>query len=166
MRVAIVGNSGSGKSTLARRLVGNSGNPVLDLDTIAWEPDQITVPRAAESAHADLRNFCSSNEQWVVEGCYADLVEAALAFGAHLIVLEPGLERCISNCRARPWESHKFSSKQEQDRRLSYLLEWVEEYYSRDDDMSLAAHRMIFERYAGPKQWLSEMPGVEFALSA
>lgn len=165
MRVAIVGNSGSGKSTLAHRLVANSSIPMLDLDTIAWEPDQVAVPRVAESAHADLRNFCNSNEQWIVEGCYAGLVEAALSFDAHLIVLEPGLKQCISNCRARPWEPHKYSSKEEQDRKLSYLLNWVQEYYSRDGDMSLSAHRVIFERYEGPKEWLSEMPGLEFALS-
>lgn len=157
MRIVIVGNSGSGKSTLAGRLAADSGTPVLDLDTVAWEPGKIAVPRAPDEAMADVRGFCHSNQHWIVEGCYASLAEVALEFGPGLFVLDPGLEQCISNCRSRPWEPHKYSSKEEQDKHLAFLLEWVAEYYSRNDDMSLAAHKRVFERYDGSKQWLSSL---------
>jgi len=157
MRIAIVGNSGSGKSTLAARLAGDTEILVLDLDTVAWEPKKIAVPRAAGEAAADVRTFCNANEHWIVEGCYASLIESALEFEPQLLVLEPGLEQCLSNCRARPWEPHKYASKEEQDEHLAFLLEWVAEYYSRDDDMSLAAHQRVFEGYDGPKQWLSSL---------
>lgn len=157
MRIAIVGNSGSGKSTLAGRLAADSGIPVLDLDTVAWEPGKIAVPRTPDEAKADVSRFCQSNDHWIVEGCYASLVETALEYGPKLLVLDPGLEQCVSNCQARPWESHKYSSKAEQDKHLAFLLEWVSEYYSRDDDMSLAAHKSVFGRYDGPKQWLSSL---------
>jgi len=152
MRVAILGNSGSGKTTLARRLSERGDVALLDLDTVAWEPGKAVVARSPELASADVRAFCNANASWVVEGCYATLVKAALEFSPRLIFLNPGEARCIANCRARPWEPHKYTSKQEQDERLSFLLSWVSEYYRRDGDLSLAGHRQCFDEYAGPKE--------------
>lgn len=162
-RVAIVGNSGSGKTTLAERLRDDQQAPILDLDTVAWEPNQIAVPRPIEQAREDVREFCQSDERWIVEGCYAGLIETALEFEPVLLVLDPGLEQCLENCRSRPWEPHKYSSKEEQDKGLAYLLHWVEEYYSRKGDMSLEAHKLVFERYCGPKAWLSELSHPDLA---
>lgn len=162
MRIAIVGNSGSGKTTLARQLNVGNRTSVLDLDTIAWEPNQTAVARPTEAARADVRAFCKSQESWIIEGCYAGLIETSLEFSPHLLVLDPGVEQCFTNCMSRPWEPHKFASKKEQDDKRSFLLDWVEAYYSRDDDMSLIAHKVLFQAYTGPKQWLSELPGSEF----
>lgn len=154
MRIAIAGNSGSGKSTLSRRLAAEANFPILDLDTVTWEPGQIAVPRDPGEAAADVGNFCNANEDWIVEGCYASLIAAALEFGPQLLVLDPGVDQCIENCRSRPWEPHKYSSKEEQDEHLAFLLRWVAEYYSRADDMSLSAHKRVYESYGGAKQWL------------
>lgn len=154
MRIAILGNSGSGKSTLAQRLADNVGAAVLDLDTVAWEPGKIAVPRDPAAAAADVQAFCASHRTWVVEGCYAGLVAATFTFTPKLIFLDPGLEQCLANCRARPWEPHKYASKDEQDERLAFLLQWVADYYTRDGDLSLAGHRALFDAYAGPKQHL------------
>src|SRR4051812_33820196 len=134
MRVAIIGNSGSGKSTLAGQLSAGHMAHILDLDTIAWEPAQIVVRRELNLALSDLRTFCESREHWTVEGCYGNLIEASLAYGPELIFLNPGLEQCLLNCRARPWEEHKYPSKQEQDSKLAFLLQWVTGYYTRDGD--------------------------------
>ncbi len=155
MRIAVLGNSGSGKSTLARSLAERSGAPVLDLDTVAWEPGQIAVARSPEAAQSDVRAFCSSHEQWVLEGCYASLVNVALEFSPRLLFLNPGEEQCLANCRSRPWESHKYASKQEQDERLSFLLSWVSEYYRREGEMSLAGHSACFDAYSGAKEELT-----------
>jgi adenylate kinase family enzyme len=150
VRVAIVGNSGSGKSTLARRLAGE-GVPVLDLDTIAWEPGQIAVARAAEDAAADVERFCAQ-DSWIVEGCYGDLIECALAWRPELVFVNPGEEACVRNCRARPWEPHKYGSREEQDARLEFLIGWVTDYYRRDGEMSYARHRALYDAYDGPKR--------------
>ena len=158
IRIAIVGNSGSGKSTLAHSLTAGETIPILDLDTVAWEPNRIAIPRPPGAAISDVREFCQAHEHWVVEGCYSSLITATLGFEPYLLVLDPGLEQCSANCRARPWEPHKYQSKEEQDSKLAFLLEWVEEYYTREDDMSLAAHEKLFQEYDGPKRWLSEMP--------
>lgn len=157
MRVAIAGNSGSGKSTLAGRLSAAADLPVLDLDTVAWEPGQIAVARDPGDAAAAVCTFCESNEDWIVEGCYASLIAAALQFTPQLIVLDPGADQCTANCRSRPWEPHKYASKSQQDAHLEFLLDWVSNYYSRDDDMSLLAHKRVYQEYDGPKQWLTTL---------
>lgn len=151
MRIAVLGNSGSGKSTLAKWFVERAGAAVLDLDTVAWEPNKIAVPRDASAARADVEAFCRRHEHWVIEGCYAGLVSASLALSPTLVFLNPGVDRCVENCTERPWEPHKYASKEEQDQRLAFLLAWVRDYYTRDGDMSLAAHRACFDAYTGRK---------------
>jgi len=151
MRIAILGNSGSGKSTLARELAAGV-TPTLDLDTIVWEPGQIAVARPQDRVDSDLDAFCESNASWIVEGCYGRLAERALRFRPELIFVNPGEEACLRHCRSRPWEPHKYASKAEQDEKLAFLLAWVSDYYKRDDDMSLARHRAIFDGYDGPKR--------------
>ncbi len=161
MRIAILGNSGSGKSTLARWLAGRAGAALLDLDTVAWEPGQVAVPRSPEAAQADVRAFCEGHPHWVVEGCYAGLIGVALAQRPLLLFLNPGEAQCVANCQARPWEPHKYASKAEQDERLAFLLAWVRDYTTRSGDMSLAGHRACFAAYAGPKAELGAQPVLE-----
>lgn len=156
MRIVIFGNSGSGKSTAARELARQSNIPVLDLDTIVWEPNRIAVRRPSEAIHNDLRTFCTGHEHWIVEGCYGDLVEAALEWKPELVFMNPGQEVCISNCRDRPWEPHKYASKEEQDSKLEFLLGWVSAYYRREDEMSLRYHRKLFDAYNGPKREIDQ----------
>ncbi len=164
MRIAIIGNSGSGKSTLAKRLAQSYSSPVLDLDTVAWEPGKIAVPRDPVSAATDVVSFCTRNPDWIIEGCYGSLVQASLAFDPYLLFLDPGLEQCVTNCKSRPWEPHKYQSKQEQDRGLEFLLSWVAEYYSRDGDLSQRDHAALYESYSGRKQFLERLPGASFSL--
>jgi adenylate kinase family enzyme len=153
-RIAIFGNSGSGKSTRARELSRGGSIPVLELDSIVWEPGKVAVARPVEAARADLARFCGARAQWIVEGCYGDLIEATLEWDPLLLFMDPGEEVCLRHNRARPWEPHKYASKQEQDSKLEYLLAWVSAYYQRDDDCSLARHRALFDRYRGPKERL------------
>lgn len=151
-RVAIIGNAGSGKTTLARRLGAQLGAPVLDLDTVAWEPGQPAQPRASHEAVAAVRAFCASRPAWVIEGCYGDLVEAMLDGEVELIFLNLPVETCVAHCLARPWEPHKWKSKEAQDERLACLLDWVRAYPERDNTLSLREHRRIFDSYRGPKR--------------
>lgn len=155
MQIAIIGNAGSGKSTLAAQFARTQGLPTLDLDTVAWEPDQIAVPREPRLALAQVRRFCTSEPHWVVEGCYAGLIQAALPLTSLLLFLEPGVATCIANCHSRPWEPHKFKSPEEQDRHFSHLLAWVRDYYRRDGDASLRQHQALFDAFDGPKHKLT-----------
>jgi hypothetical protein len=123
MRVAILGNAGSGKSTLVKKLSGDFSLPLLDLDTIYWEPGQVAIERKTSDREADLRCFCSDHHHWVIEGCYADLIKTSFPWRPELVLLHPGCEVCVQNCRDRPHEACKYPTEEEQDRRLSFLLQ-------------------------------------------
>jgi adenylate kinase family enzyme len=153
MRIAIMGNSGSGKSTLAKQLTGEHALPHLDLDTLAWLPT--TPPQRAPDGVAKLDAFMAANEHWVIEGCYADLLAHAAQRSTELVFLNPGVDVCIAHCRARPWEPHKYASKEAQDANLAMLLDWVRGYETRSDDCSLRAHRALFDGFAGAKRELT-----------
>jgi adenylate kinase family enzyme len=152
MRIVIIGNAGSGKSTLAWQLAEPAATPTLDLDTIVWEPGRVAVPRPQDAVHADLDRFCTEHEHWIVEGCYSELAERLLIWNPELVFVNPGEEACLRQCRARPWEPHKYESKAVQDSKLEFLLAWVSDYYRRADGASLARHRAIFDAYRGPKR--------------
>jgi adenylate kinase family enzyme len=148
-RIVLFGNSGSGKTTMACQLVQQYDLSHLDLDSLAWSSPGVRRP-AEESAHS-IREFIDSRAEWVIEGCYGDLLEQVIPFASEVRFLNPGVEACVSNCRMRPWEPQKYHSKEAQDERLDSLLGWVREYETRTDEYSLARHRALFDRFEGPK---------------
>jgi adenylate kinase family enzyme len=157
MRIAIIGNAGSGKSTLASQLAIVHSLEALDLDTLAWEPGKIAVPRTPGVAAAEVRTFCGTHPRWVVEGCYSDLMGDVLDSSPTLLFMDPGVDACLANCRSRPWEPHKYASKEDQDSKLEFLLSWVKDYYTRQGALSLAAHRTLFDGYRGNKLRLTAL---------
>ena len=72
----------------------------------------------------------------------------------------------LHHCRARPWEPGKYATKADQDAKLPLLLDWVRAYSTRTDDMSLAAHRRLFDSYTGPKRELTigQLPSLQPAI--
>lgn len=154
-RIVIFGNSGAGKSTLAARLAGESSLAHLDLDILAWLP--VTPPRRAPLADstAAIHAFMDSHDAWIIEGCYADLLDVAATRCTKMIFLNPGIDVCIAHCRARPWEPHKYETKAAQDANLEMLVDWVRAYATRDDEFSLTAHRAIFDGFTGDKSELT-----------
>jgi adenylate kinase family enzyme len=148
-RLLLYGNSGSGKTTLARALAADLGVPHLDLDAIAWEEPGVRLP--LEESVAALNAFADAHADWVMEGSYGSLVEAALPRCTELRFLNPGVETCLAHARARPWEPEKYGSPEAQDALLAFLLDWIRSYDTRDDEYGLACHRALFEGFAGPK---------------
>lgn len=149
IKVVIFGNSGSGKSTLARRFAAHPGVGYLDLDNIAWvaSGERKDIPESIE----ELKAFMNTHTSWVIEGCYGSLIQEAAKSASALIFLNPGIEACQKNCRARPWEPHKYETSDAQDKNLDMLLSWVADYEVRKDEFSLQAHRDIFDSFCGNK---------------
>jgi adenylate kinase family enzyme len=151
MRVLVFGNSGSGKSTYARALAEREALAHLDLDSIVWEPNQIAVLRSTDAIHQSLEQFLAMHENWVIEGCYGELIEAAVPLCTQLVFLNPGLDACLANNARRPWEPHKYASLEQQNAMLAPLRAWVTDYYHRSDQWSYQAHRRIFDAHSGAK---------------
>jgi adenylate kinase family enzyme len=151
VRFAILGNSGSGKSTLASALVSFHAIPSLDLDTVAWVPGTVGVPREHADTAKDVQTFCARNESFLIEGCYEGLIAASFPYQPRLIFLDVGPDVCERHCRARPFESHKYDSPAAQNEKLEFLLQWIRDYYTRQGPMSRTEHIKLYDSYAGPK---------------
>lgn len=151
MKIVIFGNSGSGKTTLAHSLTKKLSLAHLDLDTIAWDNAQPPKRKSAKASEELIVEFVEANPQWVIEGCYSDLLTIVMKYCSEIIFLNPGVEVCLNNCINRPWEPHKYSSLEAQNQNLGMLLEWVRQYEIRTDEFSLDAHREIFDAFAGKK---------------
>ena len=149
-KIIIFGNSGSGKSTLAREL-RNQGLAHLDLDTLAWLTSTPPKRRPIELAYEQIQPFISENDEWIVEGCYADLLELVKPFANEAIFMNLSPQLCQENARIRPWEPHKYESKEAQDNNLPMLLDWIAGYMERDDSLSYGAHRTLFQGFQGKK---------------
>ena len=118
---------------MARRLIGSADIPRLSLDEIAW--DQGPRRKLLTESFVLLSEFLGTKKQWVIEGCYGDLIEAALRHCTELRFLNPGIETCVAHCNRRPWEASKFSSAKQQNAMLGQLIQWVKEYETRNDEV-------------------------------
>lgn len=150
-RIVIFGNSGSGKSTLAKELSEAGRLSHLDLDSIAWQPTSPPQRRAISESKLEIDSFISSNPDWVIEGCYSDLLDIVLPESSEVIYLNLPIEACIANAKDRPWEPHKYESKEAQDANLEMLIEWIAQYDTRSDTFSSLAHEALYKSYEGKK---------------
>lgn len=151
MKIVIFGNSGSGKTTLASGIASKNKIAHMDLDTIAWLPSLPPVRMPLEQSKRYIKQFVNQNTNWVIEGCYSDLLQLVLADASEVIFLNLPVERCVENAKMRPWEPHKYESKEAQDANLDMLIAWIRHYELRDDTFSKKAHRHLFNQFAGVK---------------
>ena len=154
-KILIFGNSGSGKSTFAKKLCVENKLTHLDLDLIAWKDSNPPERKLLTESKKDLIEFIHSNDAWVIEGCYTDLLELISSHSNEIIFLNLSVEECISNARSRPWEPHKYKPKQAQDANLDMLINWITQYIDRDDTFSKSYHQRFYNDYSGCKQMLT-----------
>ena len=150
-KILIFGNSGSGKSTRAKELCKESKLTHLDLDSLAWAPVTPPERRPLEESRSEIVAFINSNPGWVIEGCYSDLLEMAFSYTTEMIFLDLPVELCIENARNRPWEPHKYESKEAQDSNLNMLVDWISQYSKRADTFSRASHMALYDKFEGKK---------------
>lgn len=163
MKIILLGNAGAGKSTLVRKLLKNQSLARLSLDEVAFHEG--TERRPLQESIACVKRFIADNESWIIEGCYADIIEGVLADCTELVFLNPGIETCIAHCCKRPWEPEKFSSKREQDENLEHLIQWIRSYETRTDEYGLQRHRRLYETFTGAKCELNHPEQYELLLS-
>ena len=151
-KILVFGNSASGKSTLAKELTSSTGLAHLDLDTLAWMPCVPPQRMPLNESLQKIDEFIESNCGWVIEGCYTDLLESALSKSSEIIFMNLSVDKCVANANNRPWEPHKYQSKQAQDANLDMLIEWISAYADRKDTFSLAAHQGLYQSFQGEKK--------------
>lgn len=76
MKIILLGNAGAGKSTLAGLLMAKQPAARLSLDEVALQGG--TQRRPLQDSIADVKQFIVNNENWIIEGCYSDIIEAFL----------------------------------------------------------------------------------------
>ena len=155
-KIVIFGNSASGKSTLAKQLSKANGLAHLDLDTLAWKPTTPPERKSIAESKLGIDSFFATHKTWVIEGCYSDLLELAVAQASEVIFLNLPIETCIANAKERPWEPHKYQSKAAQDANLEMLVEWIAQYQQRADTFSESAHQALFDSFEGKKTWFNK----------
>jgi len=153
-KVLVFGNSGSGKSTLAAEISRSRAAAHLDLDTLAWCADNPTQRAPIEALRTKLVAFIDTNHEWVIEGCYTDLLELVVTDATEMIYMNLSVEACIENARRRPWEPHKYASRADQDANLDMLVEWIAQYPVRSDTFSQSAHLKLYENFSGAKSMI------------
>lgn len=159
MKLILLGNAGSGKSTLSKKIIAGGATARLSLDEVAFQEG--TERRPVADSITEVMRFIREHDSWIIEGCYADIIEGVLQACDELIFLNPGVETCVAHCRSRPWEPEKFSSSQEQDEHLNHLIEWVLLYENRSDEYGLRRHRALFESFSGKKRELTRVADYE-----
>lgn len=87
-----------------------------------------------------INEFTKKNSSWVIEGCYSDLLELLMPHATEIIFLNLDISLCIENAKNRPWESHKYNTKKEQDDNLNMLIDWIKTYNNRNDVFSYQSH--------------------------
>ena len=106
-KILIFGNSGSGKSTLAKKISQTSGLGHLDLDSLAWQATNPPERKEIKESEKGILGFIQAHENWVIEGCYTDLLELLSEKTDEIIYLNLPVELCIKNAKNRPWEPQK-----------------------------------------------------------
>lgn len=100
-RVVVLGRGGAGKSTLSRQLARLAGLPVIELDTLFWQPGPIPADPARWAA---AQHALASQDTWIMDGDlgpYDHALPIRLARADTVIVLDLGFARCAWRTLAR-----------------------------------------------------------------
>jgi hypothetical protein len=139
-------------------LAEQDGLAHLDLDTLAWLPTYPPRRSPLSESKKAIDAFTAVHQNWVIEGCYTDLLELVSAQATEIVFLNLDVEHCVANAGKRPWEPHKYPTKEAQDANLVMLIDWIRQYETREDEFSLSAHLAFYEQFEGRKRMEKENP--------
>jgi adenylate kinase family enzyme len=107
-RVAILGRGGAGKSLLAQELSHAFDLPVIELDSIFWQPGLRPMP---EPDWAEIQRKLVALERWIIDGDlgpYDTGLDLRLRAADTIVVLDFPLWRCAWQALRRSRESREF----------------------------------------------------------
>jgi adenylate kinase family enzyme len=107
-RVAILGRGAAGKSTLAQKLSHALDLPIIELDSIFWQPDLRPTP---EQDWAEIQHKLIARDRWIIDGdlgTHDTGLELRLRAADTVIVLDFALWRCVWQAHRRSRETREF----------------------------------------------------------
>jgi adenylate kinase family enzyme len=92
-KVVILGPGGAGKSVFAKKLGEAIDIPVIELDSLFWQPGLVPTPK---DRWAEMQRQLVQHEAWILDGDLGpyDVVEPRLRAADTAIVLDFGVLRC------------------------------------------------------------------------
>jgi adenylate kinase family enzyme len=109
-RVVILGRRGAGKSALAQKLSRILALPVIELDSIFWQPCPQPTP---EREWAETQRTLVARDRWIIDGDlgpYGTGLELRLRAADTVIVLDFPLWRCVWRALRRSLLVQRISS--------------------------------------------------------
>ncbi len=107
-RIAILGRGGAGKSALAQRLSRVLELPVVELDSIFWQPGPRPTP---ERDWVEIQRELVARDRWIIDGDlgrYDSGLELRLRAANTVVVLDFPLWRCVWRALRRSRETREF----------------------------------------------------------
>ncbi|MFC6635349.1 hypothetical protein [Microbulbifer taiwanensis] len=135
---------------MAQRLVGLKDIAWLSLDELYWD-NKANGKYLVDSLSA-LYEFAEWNENWVIEGCQCDLVQAAMGFCEELRFMNPGCEACVSRCINKPRNNKHRDETSKEETPLDRIIASVGQYEYRRDGFGLDKHKALFDSFVGAKK--------------
>jgi adenylate kinase family enzyme len=107
-RVVILGRGGAGKSALAHKLSYMLDLPVIELDSLFWQPHLRPTP---ERDWAEIQRKLVAPDRWIIDGDlgpYDTGLERRLRAADTIVVLGFPLWRCVWQALRRSRETREF----------------------------------------------------------
>lgn len=98
-RILIIGCPGSGKSTLSKKLNDRLKYPILHLDFVYHIDNENQISK--EELRSIIKEFCESNEQFIIDGNYTGTLEYRMQYADTIILYEIDTDICVSNAISR-----------------------------------------------------------------
>jgi adenylate kinase family enzyme len=107
-RIAILGRGGAGKSALAQKLSRVLELPVVELDSVFWQPGPRPTP---ERDWVEIQPELVARDRWIIDGDlgrYDSGLELRLRAADTVVVLDFPLWRCVWRALRRSRETREF----------------------------------------------------------